>query len=244
LGVAAGIAGGQNRVVRIRTLHSWEATPREAASLQTRLCRRVREEPIRWNALRLVAGCDVACDGETLIAAVVLLDAASRKVVETADARRTVSFPYVPGLLSFREIPVLLEAFAKVQGRPDALLCDGQGRAHPRRFGLACHLGLWLDIPSVGVAKSRLIGTADEPGRRRGSSTQLLHDGEVVGRVLRSRDGVRPLYVSVGHRVTLEDATRLVLAMGAGFRLPEPTRLADRRVAALKREGRGEIGIG
>ncbi len=196
------------------------------------------------NALRRVAGCDVACDGETLIAAVVVLDAASRKVVEIAEARRAARFPYVPGLLSFREIPVLLEAFAKIRGRPDALLCDGQGRAHPRRFGLACHLGLWLDIPSVGVAKSRLIGTADEPGRSRGSSTPILHEGEVVGRLLRSRDGVRPLYVSVGHRVTLEDAVRLVLAMGAGFRLPEPTRLADRRVAALKREGRGEIGIG
>jgi deoxyribonuclease V len=236
--LAVGSSGGQNRSVRAQTLHSWDLSPREAAALQERLRERVREEALPWEKLRRVAGCDVACDGETLIAAVVVLDLESMRIVETADARCPARFPYVPGLLSFREIPALLEAFAGIRRRPDALLCDGQGRAHPRRFGLACHLGVALDLPSVGVAKSRLIGEARMPARRRGSSTPILHNGELVGRLLRSRDGVRPLYVSVGHRITLEDAVRLVLAMGGGFRLPEPTRLADQRVRLLKRQDR------
>jgi deoxyribonuclease V len=223
--------------VRARNLHSWDLPPREAAALQERLRGRVCQEPLDWDGLRRVAGCDIASDGETLIAAVVVLDAKTREVVETAEARRPARFPYVPGLLSFREIPALVAAFEGIRRRPDALLCDGQGRAHPRRFGLACHLGLMLDLPSVGVAKSRLIGDAEVPGLRRGSATPIRHQGELIGRLLRSRDGVRPLYISVGHRITLDDAVRLVLAMGGGFRLPEPTRLADQRVGILKRKG-------
>lgn len=224
--------------MRARTLHSWDLPPREAAAVQDRLRGRVREEPLDWKRLRRVAGCDIAIDGDTLIAAVVVLDAKSLEIVETAEARSPARFPYLPGLLSFREIPALLAAFEAIRRRPDAVLCDGQGKAHPRRFGLACHLGLALDLPSVGVAKSRLIGEADPPGRLRGASTPLRDGGELIGRLLRSRDGVRPLYISVGHRITLEDAVRLVLAMGGGFRLPEPTRLADRRVGILKRPRR------
>lgn len=235
--LAATSDGGQNRPVRARAIHSWDLGPREAAALQERLRARVREEPLDWVRLRRVAGCDVAIDGESLIAAVVVLDAATKGIIETAEARSPARFPYVPGLLSFREIPALLAAFEGIRRRPDALLCDGQGLAHPRRFGLACHLGLVLDLPSVGVAKSRLIGDAEPPGRRRGSATPILHKGETIGSLLRSRDGVRPLYVSVGHRITIEDAVRLVLAMGGGFRLPEPTRLADQRVGFLKRQG-------
>ncbi len=236
--LAAPPEGGQNRSVRARSLHSWDLQPREAAAVQERLRERVREEALDWDGLRRVAGCDIASDGETLIAAVVVLDAKTMEIVETAEARYPASFPYVPGLLSFREIPVLLAAFEKIRRRPDALLCDGQGRAHPRRFGLACHLGLVLDLPSVGVAKSRLIGEAEMPALRRGSATPIRHQGELIGRLLRSRDGVRPLYVSVGHRITLDDAVRLVLAMGGGFRLPEPTRLADQRVRILNRQAR------
>lgn len=158
-------------------------------------------------------------------------------VVEWATAVAPLRFPYVPGLLSFREVPVLLEAFAKIEGDVDAVLCDGQGRAHPRRFGLACHLGLLLDRPTVGVAKSRLVGSAREPGPHRGASTPILEAGETVGRLVRTRDHVRPLWVSVGHEIDLDSAVALVLDCGRGFRLPEPTRRADRMVGDLLRAG-------
>jgi deoxyribonuclease V len=223
--------------VRIRSLHPWDLTPADAARLQTALARRVRVQALDWKKIRRVAGCDCAIRADEIIAGVVVLDVATLEVVESADARLPLRFPYVPGLLSFREIPALVAAMEKIR-RPDAILCDGQGRAHPRRFGLACHLGILLDIPAVGVAKSRLIGQAAEPGPRRGASTAILHEGEVIGRLLRTRDRVRPLYVSIGHRITLEDATALVLKMGGGYRLPEPTRQADRRVGQLARSCR------
>lgn len=203
--------------------------------MQNRLCSRIVEKPLSLQTVRRVAGCDVAISGDELVAAVVLLDAGTRETLEVATGRCRTSFPYVPGLLSFREIPVLAAAFESLRQRPDVVLCDGQGRAHPRRFGLACHLGLLLNLPSVGVAKSRLVGEAKEPGQRRGSSTSIHHEGEVVGRLLRTRDRVKPLYISVGHKLTLEDAVALVLMMGEGFRLPEPTRQADKLVSMLAR---------
>ena len=221
----------------MRHLHPWNLSPRQAATVQERLRARILERPLAWSKLSSVAGCDVAVSGETLVAAVVVLDADSLEVVETVEARGRASFPYVPGLLSFREVPVLLRAFEGLARRPDALLCDGQGRAHPRRFGLACHLGLLLDLPSVGVAKSRLTGEAEEPGPQRGSWNPIVDRDEVIGRLLRTRDRVRPLYISVGHRITLDDAVSLVLRMGAGLRLPEPTRLADKHVGLLARGG-------
>lgn len=223
--------------MRIRSLHPWDLTPADAARLQTALARRVRVQGLDWEKIRRVAGCDCAIRADEIIAGVVVLDVATLEVVESADARLPLRFPYVPGLLSFREIPALVAAMEKIR-RPDAILCDGQGRAHPRRFGLACHLGILLDLPAVGVAKSRLIGQAAEPGPRRGASTQILHEGEVIGRLLRTRDRVRPLYISIGHRITLEDATTLVLKMGGGYRLPEPTRQADLRVGQLARSCR------
>jgi deoxyribonuclease V len=133
----------------------------------------------------------------------------------------------VPGLLSFREIPVLLPAFRRLATRPDLLIVDGQGYAHPRRFGLACHLGVLFDLPTIGCAKSRLIGEHAPVGDTRGSSVDLMDDGELIGRVLRSRDGVKPLYVSVGHRIGLDAACDWLLRLGAGYRIPEPTRRAD-----------------
>jgi deoxyribonuclease V len=141
----------------------------------------------------------------------------------------------VPGLLSFREAPAVLAALRRLRTVPDALICDGQGLAHPRRFGLACHVGLIADLPAVGCGKSRLCGEHREPGRRRGSRARLVHDGEVVGTVLRTRVGVKPVYVSVGHRIDLPAAERLVLDCAVRFRLPEPTRLADALVGAAKR---------
>jgi deoxyribonuclease V len=144
-------------------------------------------------------------------------------------------FPYVPGLLSFREAPPLLEAFAKLQTQPDAVMIDGQGIAHPRRMGIASHLGLCLDVPTIGCAKSLLIGTFKEPGKRRGAMSRLMDKGDVIGRVVRTRQDVKPLFVSVGHMIDLASAVRLVLKCGRGYRIPEPTRQAHLYVNELRR---------
>ncbi len=188
--------------------------------------------------VRRVAGADVSFDKRAphLFAAVVVLDVASGEVIETASARADARFPYVPGYLSFRELPAVLAAFRRLRRLPDLIVADGHGRAHPRGFGLACHLGLWLDIPTIGCAKSRLVGEAREPGPRRGAHTALRHRGETIGEVLRTRSGVKPVYVSVGHRVSLPTARRWVLRLAPRFRLPEPVRAAHREVNRLRRE--------
>ena len=206
-------------------------------TIQRELAARIRSTKPRGK-LRRVAGIDVAfsMDGLSCIAAAVVWDVLAGETVEQQVATRPLSFPYVPGLLSFREGPVVLAALRKLTTTPDALMCDGQGYAHPRRFGLACHVGLIVGLPSVGCGKSRLCGEHRDPGRRRGSRAPLTHDGEVIGTVLRTRDGIKPVYVSVGHRIDLETAEQLVLDCGGGFRLPEPTRLADRLVAGVKRD--------
>jgi deoxyribonuclease V len=220
-----------------RLLHSWRLTPARAIALQRRLAARVQVGP-PGRALRRVAGLDAAFspDGRLCLAAVVVWDRAERRVVETVTAARPVHFPYVPGLLSFREAPALLAALRKLRQAPDVLLCDGQGLAHPRRFGIACHLGVLCELPAVGCAKSRLVGEHAPPPDAPGGRADLVVDGEVLGAVVRTRAGGRPVYVSVGHRMDLEAAVVLVLDCVQGHRLPEPTHLADRRVAALKRE--------
>jgi deoxyribonuclease V len=179
--------------------------------------------------LYLVAGADCAFspDGGECIAAVVVWDVSARQVVEQVVVRRPLRFPYVPGLLTFREAPAILAAIRKLRREPDVFLFDGQGYAHPRRFGLACHLGVLMDRPSLGCAKSILVGNAGTPGVRRGSTAPLVHDGEQIGAAVRTRDGVKPVYVSIGHRLSLDAAVEIVLACGDGFRLPEPTRRAD-----------------
>ena len=222
-----------------RTPHRWSVTPKQALQIQLRLAARVRiERPSR--RIRLVAGIDVAFseDGEKCIAGVVIWDIVEKCVLEQQTATRELTFAYVPGLLSFREAPAVLRALRKLKRVPDALLCDGYGLAHPRRFGLACHLGTILDLTAVGCAKSRLVGEHDEPGLFRGAKRRLMHRGEVIGTVLRTRDGVKPVYVSVGNRIDLRTAERIVWLCGAGYRLPEPTRLADRLVAQEKRNAR------
>lgn len=201
--------------------------------MQRRLAARVRVTPLR-GAPRLVAGLDAAFTSERCIAAAVLWDLRSRRVVEQRVAVRPLHFPYVPGLLSFREAPALLAALRKLRGEPEVLLCDGHGLAHPRRFGIACHIGVLTGLPTVGCAKSRLVGEHADPAQRRGARAPLEDRGEVIGAVLRTRPGSRPLFVSVGHRVDLPSALRLVLACAREHRLAEPVHLADRLVAATK----------
>ena len=228
--------------MRARTaapLHAWDLSPKDAIALQKALAGAVvrsdRFGPGGRRSIRRVAGVDAAfADGGRVIrAAAVMLDFPALEVTDRILIERPTAFPYVPGLLSFREVPALLEALGQLPATPDLILCDGHGYAHPRRFGLACHLGLWLEVPAIGVAKSRLTGVHDEPGPAKGDAAWLLADkgarpGERIGAVLRTRERVKPVYVSPGHRVSLRTAMALTLACTTRFRLPEPTRLADK----------------
>lgn len=190
-----------------------------------------------------IVGLDCALRDETIIAVAVVWDVHDRKVLETRAARAPLTFPYVPGLLSFREVPVLLMALRRLKSAVQGILCDAQGIAHPRRLGLASHLGLITDLPTVGCAKSRLCGTHGEPGQQRGSVVPLMDGDEQIGSVLRTRDGVRPVYVSPGHLTDHDSSIAWVLACGVGYRLPEPTRMADRLVARYKKSGSFRGGI-
>ena len=219
-----------------RTPHAWSVTPGQAIRIQTKLTGRVVRRG-RVNRLRLAAGADLAFspDQTECIAGVVVWDVQAGKIVEQQVARRKLRFPYVPGLLSFREAPAILAALRKIQCEPDVFLFDGQGTAHPRRFGLACHVGLLIDRPSLGCAKSLLIGRCSSLPRRRGSTTPLLDQGERIGMVVRTRQSVRPIYVSTGHRLSLDAAVEITLKCCTRYRLPEPTRLADQLVGREKR---------
>jgi deoxyribonuclease V len=222
------VKGGASADMIFPELHSWNLTPKEAIALQRELAGRIvlRDEVLE--PVRLAAGVDVSCSrfAPEVYAAVVLFDLLSGVVVERAAAQAAEAFPYVPGLLSFRELPVVLEAFRRLQQGPDVVLVDGQGIAHPRRLGIASHLGLWLDLPTIGCAKIRLCGEHAQPGLKRGEWASLRDDGMEIGRVLRTRDRIKPLYVSPGHKLGLERAVEIVLACGRGYRLPEPTRQA------------------
>ncbi len=218
-------------------LHRWALTPRQAIQLQKRLADRVRVEPLR-GPVRLVAGGDLAFspDGTRCFAGLVVYDLQSKQVVEEVVACRPVRFPYVPGLLSFREAPAVLTTARKLRTIPDVFLFDGHGMAHPRRFGLATHTSILLGVPGIGCAKSRLCGEEREPALAAGTHVPLVHQGEVIGAILRTRPGVKPVYVSVGDRVTLEDGLRIVMACVTRYRLPEPTRLAHQLVTRHRRE--------
>lgn len=214
-------------------VHSWQVSPAAARALQEDL----RGQVIVTDAfgpIRRVAGVDVGFEdaGNTLRAAVAVLQFPSLQVVETAVARVPTEFPYVPGLLSFRELPGVMKSLAELTDKPDLILCDGQGFAHPRRFGLACHLGVLTDIPTIGVGKSRLLGRYHEPGQFKGQWSELFDKAEVIGAVLRTRTGVKPLFVSVGHRVGLASAIRFTLACTTRYKLPETTRIAHRLASA------------
>jgi len=189
-----------------------------------------------FGAIRTIAGIDAGFEdgGRITRAAVVLMTWPGLEAIEQAVARRPTTFPYIPGLLSFRELPAVLDAFGRLEQTPDLLLCDGQGIAHPRRFGIACHLGVLLDLPAIGVGKSRLTGTYVEPGPLKGDRVPLLDGGERIGIVLRSRTHVRPLFVSPGHRVSVDSAADWVLHCCTRYRLPEPVRAADRLASMRK----------
>ncbi|WP_436523466.1 deoxyribonuclease V [Actinoplanes sp. HUAS TT8] len=210
-------------------MQPWPRTEEEALAVQDALRGRVISAAGPASPAT-VAGLDVAYDdsGDRLGAAVVVLDLDDLSVRDTATIKSRPAFPYVPGLFAFREVPALIEALEKLTVRPDVLICDGHGLAHPRRFGLASHLGVLTDLPSFGVGKTRLLGEWEPVGEARGSRSPLVDDGETVGAVLRTQDGVKPVFVSVGHRIDLDNACALTLRLATRFRLPETTRAADR----------------
>ena len=209
--------------------HPWNLGPAEAIALQQELRARLILED-QLEPVRRVAGVDVGFEASGTItrAAVAVLRYPELNMLETAIARRPTTFPYVPGLLSFRELPAVLEALEQLQEPPDLLLCDGQGIAHPRRMGIASHLGLLVDLPAIGVAKTRLCGMHEEPPNQRGAWTPLRAGNEIIGAVLRTRPGVNPLYISPGHRISLATAVEFVMACCTRYRLPETTRHAHR----------------
>ena len=207
--------------------HDWAVSTARAREIQMELAGQVSRVG-RIDNPRLIVGVDISVNrwSKTGTAAVVVLSYPALELVETQVVTDRLDFPYVPGLLSFREAPLTLAACEKLTVTPDVMLVDGQGIAHPRRLGIASHLGLCLGIPTIGCAKSRLCGTHAAPGNEAGSFTHLLDEGEVIGAVVRTREGVKPLYVSIGHKIDLTSAVSWVLACCRGYRLPEPARLA------------------
>jgi len=217
--------------------HRWDLSPKEAIELQKQLADRVilRDE---CGPLRTVCGLDVSYDktSDLFFAVAAVLSYPALTVVEIARASSRSPFPYVPGLLSFREIPVVREALSLLKTPPDLFVCDGQGYAHPRHFGLACHLGVLYDLPCIGAAKSRLFGEYKEPAQEKGSWTWLVGDERHIGQVVRTRAGVAPLFVSPGHRISFHAARKIALSLCPKWRLPETTRMAHHEVNQMRRE--------
>jgi deoxyribonuclease V len=218
-------------------MHSWNLTPTEAIALQKELSAQIILKD-DFKKIKTLAGADLALseNKKEAYAGVIVFEFPSLKEIERIYTVEPLTFPYIPGLLSFREGPILLKAFEKLKNQPDLILFDGQGIAHPRRLGIASHMGLLLDRPTIGCAKSLLCGKYKEPGIKRGSGSPLIDHGEVIGAVLRTRDGVNPIFISVGHRISLESAIKIVLQCHSGFRIPKPTREADIFVGQLKKE--------
>ena len=216
--------------MQIKQRHNWNLTISEAKIIQEELRKEVITEDRFEEPVKYVAGVDMGfeADGTISRAAVAVVSFPDLQLQEQSIAKRPTTFPYIPGFLSFREIPAVLDALEKINITPDIILCDGQGLAHPRRLGIACHLGVILDIPTIGVAKSWLIGDYEEVPQEKGSWKPLIHKNETIGAVLRTRANVKPLYVSSGHRISLPTAIDYVLRCTPQFRLPETTRIADK----------------
>ncbi len=222
--------------MKVTHLHKWDLSPSEAIAVQQSLRARVvtRNE---LGPVRTVAGIDMSTAGQRAHAAVVVFSFPDLQPLEAAQADLPLTYPYIPGLLSFREAPAILAAIERLQIEPDLFILDGQGLAHPRRMGIACHVGVIIDKPSIGCAKSRLCGQHGEVGPNVGDYSELWHQGEVIGAVLRTRERVKPVYISVGHKVDLTTAISYVLRCGKGYRLPEPTRWADKVAGGAKLPG-------
>lgn len=225
--------------------HSWTVTPKTAIAIQEELKAHIRfsELPV---AISRVAGIDVALNRQAgrMYAGIVVFNLPELTVTEHAFAESELTFPYVPGLLTFREGPVVEKAFAQLRVPPDLIVFDGQGIAHPRRCGLASHLGLRLDIPSIGCAKSRLIGSFEPPADKKGTSTPLFYQGEQIGIVLRTRDGVKPVFISPGHRITMSECRAWILRLCTRYRLPEPTRQAHQYITRVRQQKSKSMGQG
>jgi deoxyribonuclease V len=224
----------------IPMLHRWDLTPTEAITLQKELAGKVDATPL-VTACGHVAGADVSYNrfSSTLYAAVLVLRTSDWTVIEEQSGVGEATFPYIPGLLSFREAPIYLELFARLRTRPEVVFVDGQGVAHPRRLGIASLLGLWLRIPTIGCAKTRLIGEYDAPGPDAGDTAPLRHHGDIIGSVVRTKPRTNPLFISTGHLIDLSSSVRLVLSACRGYRVPEPTRQAHLHVNAMRRAAAG-----
>jgi deoxyribonuclease V len=213
--------------MRAQAPHNWELTPKSAVEVQ----RRLRQQVVTYNELptvRTVAGVDISTGGGRARAAIVVLELQALQPLEAATSNLPLTSPYIPGLLAFREGPAIFAALDRLRMEPDLYIFDGQGLAHPRRMGIATHMGVIMDRPSIGCAKSRLCGEHDEVGPRVGQYSELRDQGEVIGAVLRTRERVKPVYISIGHKIDLQTAIDYVLRCGAGFRLPEPIRWAHK----------------
>ena len=223
--------------MKINALHEWNLSPAEAVQLQKQLAFEVVARDDFEKPIKTVAGIDLGYDAANDMsrAVVVVLSFPELELLESAEALLPIQFPYVPGMLSFRETPVAIKALEKLTLTPDVILCDGQGLAHPRRFGIACHIGLIADVPAIGVAKSLLVGKFENLGETRGSAAPLIHKNEQIGVALRTRDKVQPLFVSAGHKISLETAIDIVLQCAPKYRLPETTRLADKMASYRKK---------
>lgn len=223
----------------INTLHPWNLSPTEAVALQKELASRVVLQPLP-EACALIAACDVSFDvgGEILFAAIVVLNRADYSVVEEVTVQDKVTFPYVPGLLSFRELPILIKGFARLEVKPDLVICDGQGIAHPRRLGIASHLGLWLGIPTIGSAKNVLCGQYDEPEIEKGSKSPIIHHKEIIGYAVRSRAQVKPIYVSPGHLADMDTSVEMILSLTDKYRIPVPIRHVHNLSNAVRKKSK------
>jgi len=221
--------------MKTKNLHNWNIGVKDAIGLQKALANQVIQSKFD-KKIKTVAGIDCAFskDKKSIYACIVVLSVQTFEILETVYLIKPVIFPYIPGLLSFREAPVCIAAAEKLKIIPDCVIVDGQGTAHPRRLGLACHLGLFLDIPTIGCAKSRLIGEFKMPAMSKGSTSPLKDRGEIIGSVVRTRSNVKPVFVSVGHKCRLADAIRIVLDCCGKYRLPEPSRIAHQTVTRIK----------
>jgi deoxyribonuclease V len=221
--------------MRIKKLHNWNLSYSRAIALQKNLSKKIRLIKLK-NQPETIAGIDCAFskDKKKIFACAVLLKLPGFELIETVNAVQKLTFPYIPGLLSFREAPACIAAVEKLKHKPDAFLIDGQGMAHPRRFGLACHLSLFFDKPTIGCAKSRLTGSFEEPAIEKGSFSLLKDGREIIGAVVRTRTNVKPVFVSVGNKCLLNDAIKITLVCTTRYRIPEPTRLAHQLVSTLK----------